>query len=168
MTHQLPNAVGRKGGEVLPPELMLEVINKVSDGWPEVWNSLRLTNHTWKFEVEKLFRQRHLPNLIIDVDLWHSRYEFRFKDFSDERATFVAKNYRIGPEDWKEIVSCLRCNSGDHFIICPEIRVVAQTELVELQDDYEKKALLIKWVPTVSALFSEERKVRQLAREETK
>ncbi len=159
---------------VLPPELMLMVTKSISGfNWPDSWN-LRLACHTWKFEVEKLFRQRYLPNMTIMVSLSRIEefpyYEFEFAKISGELAIFKLRGGAISDTAWKIIVSNLRLGSTElrdrdiYRIRLPALYIVNNTELVGLQEDDSAQTISTKWLPTLDVLFREERKLRELAR----
>ena len=139
-------------------------MNYIDYSWLGVWNSMRLTNRTWKFEVEALFRAKYLPNMIIEVD----SVKFKFKYTSAKRAIFEqVRKYGLLREHWEELTYRLKHRFSCYLIILPEVRTVNQTKLAGFQDDYKTRTFSIMWLPTISALFWEERRVHIFAREES-
>ncbi|KAI1419512.1 hypothetical protein F5Y12DRAFT_793649 [Xylaria sp. FL1777] len=173
MATQILDTAQQESPEALPPELMLLLIQMVpSYLWPEVWY-LGLTCHKWKFEIEKYFRTRQLPNMTIRVSTPQNRellYEFKLTEgISGERAIFEL----VGDcpmEIWTELVANLRLGSSQlgnyyvHMITLRDLHVINNTELVGLQGDYKARSISIEWYPTLSVLFREERKLREVAR----
>ncbi|KAI0427017.1 hypothetical protein F5Y09DRAFT_345111 [Xylaria sp. FL1042] len=174
METQISNNAQQQSFEVLSPELMIRIIEIIPPfDWPDYWN-LGLTCHKWQYEVKNLFRKRHLTNMIIQVpkqgpSLIEASLTFEIaEEVSGDRAVFKPQGRIKSKMEWEMSIAALR--KGDmgedqlYMITLPDICVVNNTELVGLQEDYSAQRISIEWFPTLSALFREERQLREFLR----
>ncbi|KAI0517399.1 hypothetical protein F5B22DRAFT_646037 [Xylaria bambusicola] len=162
MASRIPDAAEQKQPELLPSEIMLVVIGYIGYNWPDVWGSMRLTSHTWKFEVENFVQSNYLPNMTI----WARDKEFKFTHISDQRAVFKLQGH-ADEQVWAQILESLRHNATDRIIALPDLRTANNAKIIGLQSSYKDKIISIEWLPTISGLFRVESGLRAIVREES-
>ncbi|KAK5632547.1 hypothetical protein RRF57_008261 [Xylaria bambusicola] len=163
MAAQISDAADQKQLKVLPPEILLKIIGYVDYNWPDVWGSMRLTSHAWKFEVENLVQKDYLLNMTIRA----RGNMFRFIHTSNQYAIFKLQG-NTDRRDWAQTLESLEHSAADRIITLSDLRTANNAKIAGLQSSYENKIISIEWLPTISALFRVESGLRAITREESR
>ncbi|GAW15304.1 hypothetical protein ANO14919_047130 [Xylariales sp. No.14919] len=140
---------------------------------------MRSLSRMWKWEVERTFRRRFLPNINIAVALaaFPPRpknrvvFEYDAEKSTAERAVLkLCEGTTLDRRDWLAVTYNLERGYTElreyfvHMITMSDLSVINNTELVGLQIDPGTQTLSFEWMPTMNQLFKEERKIRELVR----